>query len=51
VVSKIFEQINDHLFIHTYKLNEIQIGMNEMRVNDGEMSMRLNIIIDLNFLV
>jgi hypothetical protein len=34
------EQINDYLFIDTYKLNKITIGMNEMRMYDIEMSMR-----------
>jgi len=35
-----FEQINVYLFIDPYKSNKIKIGMNEMRVNDSEMSMR-----------
>jgi len=34
------EQINDYLFIDIYKVNKVQIGMNEMWVNDSEMSMR-----------
>jgi len=34
------EQINDHLFIDTYKLNNIKIGVNDMTVNDSEMSVR-----------
>jgi len=37
-VPKNVEHINDYLFIDTYKLNKIKIGMNEMRVNDSEMS-------------
>jgi len=37
-----FEQINDYLFIDTYKSDTIKIGVNEMRVNDSEMSMRWN---------
>jgi len=32
---------NDYLFIDTYKSNKIKIGMNEMRMNDSEMSVRL----------
>jgi len=39
-VPKIVEQINDYLFIDTYKSNKMKIGMNEFRVNDSEMSMR-----------
>jgi len=31
------EQINDHLFLDTYKSNNIQIGVNDMTVNDSEM--------------
>jgi len=34
------EQINDYLFIDTYKSNKIKIRMNEMRVNDSETSIR-----------
>jgi len=34
------KQINDHLFIDTYKSNNIQIGVNEMTVNDSEMCVR-----------
>jgi len=37
---KIVEQINDHLFIDTYKSNNIKIGVNDMTVNDSEMSGR-----------
>jgi len=40
VVPKKVEQINDHLFIDTYKSNNIQIGVNDMTVNDSEMSVR-----------
>jgi len=40
-VPKKVEQINDHLFIDTYyKLNNIKIGVNDMTVNDSEMSVR-----------
>jgi len=39
-VPKKVEQINEYLFRDTYKSNKITIGMNEMRVNGGEMSMR-----------
>jgi len=34
------EQINDHLFIDTYKSNNINIGLNDMTVNDSKMSVR-----------
>jgi len=34
------EQINDYLFIDSYKSNNVKIAMNEMWVNDSEMSMR-----------
>jgi len=40
VVPKIVEQINDHLFIDTYKSNNIKIGVNDMTVNDSEMFVR-----------
>jgi len=39
-VPKKVEQINDHLFIDTYKSNNIKIGMNYMTVNDSEMCVR-----------
>jgi len=38
IVPKKVEQINDHLFI--YKSNNIKIGVNDMTVNDSEMSVR-----------
>jgi len=41
--AKNVEQINDFLFIDTYKSNKIKIGMNAMRVNFSEMSMRWDI--------
>jgi len=41
-VPKKVEQINDYLFMNTYKSNDIKRGMNEMRVNDNEMSTRWN---------
>jgi len=34
------EQINDQLFIDTYKSNNVKIGMNDMTVNDSEMCVR-----------
>jgi len=34
-VPKKVEQINDHLFIDTYKSNNIKIGVNDMTVNDS----------------
>jgi len=40
IVPKKVEQINDHLFIDTYKSNNINIGVNYMTVNDSEMSVR-----------
>jgi len=36
-VPKKVEQINDHLFIDTYKSNNIKNGVNVMTVNDSEM--------------
>jgi len=42
VLPKTVEQINDYLFIDTNKSNKIKIGMNEIRANDSEMSMRWN---------
>jgi len=40
IVPKKVEQINDHLFIDTYNSNNIKIGVNDMTVNDSEMSVR-----------
>jgi len=40
IVPKKVKQINDHLIIDTYKSNNIQIGVNDMTVNDSEMSVR-----------
>jgi len=40
IVPKKVEQINDHLFIDTYKSKNIKIGVNDMTVNDSEMSVR-----------
>jgi len=34
--------LNDYLFMGAYEWNKIHIYMNEMRVNDSEMSMRWN---------
>jgi len=34
------EQMNDFLFIDTYKSNSIKIGVNEMTVKDSEMCVR-----------
>jgi len=34
IVPKKVEQINDHLFIDTYKSNNIKIGVSDMTVND-----------------
>jgi len=40
IVPKKVEQINDHLFIVTYKSKNIKIGVNDMTVNDSEMCVR-----------
>jgi len=40
IVPKKVEQINNHLFIDTYKSNTIKIGVNDMTVNDSEMCVR-----------
>jgi len=40
IVPKNVEQVNDHLFIDTYTSNNIKIGVNDMTVNDSEMSVR-----------
>jgi len=39
-VPKIVEKINNHLFIDTYKSNNIKIGVNDMMLNDSEMCVR-----------
>jgi len=39
IVPKKVEQINDHLFIDTYKSNNIKIGMNDMTVKDSDISL------------
>jgi len=36
-VPKKDDQINDHLFIDTYKSNKIKIGVHDMTVNDSEV--------------
>jgi len=36
IVPKKVEQINDYLFIDTYKSNKIKVGMNHMTVNDAK---------------
>jgi len=40
IVPKKVEQINYHLFIDTYKSNNIKIGVNDMTVNDSEKCVR-----------
>jgi len=42
IVPKRVERINDHLFIDTYKSNRpnIQIRVNDITVNDGEMCVK-----------
>jgi len=40
IVPEKVEQINDYLFIDTYKLNSINIGVNDMTVNDSGMTVR-----------
>jgi len=37
IVPKKVEQNKDHLFIDTYKANNIKIGVNDMTVNDSEI--------------
>jgi len=39
-VPKQVEKINNHLFIDTYKSNNVKIGVNDMTVNDSEMCVR-----------
>jgi len=39
-VPKNVEQINDYLFIDTYKSNEIKVSVNDMTMNDSEMCER-----------
>jgi len=36
IVPKNVEPINDHLFIDSYKSNNIHIGVNDMTVNDSK---------------
>jgi len=36
-VPKKVDQVNDYLFIVTYKSNKIKVGVNDMTVNDSEM--------------
>jgi len=40
LVPRKVEQINDHLFIDTYKSNNIKIGVNDMTVNNCEMCVK-----------
>jgi len=40
IVPKKVKQINDHLFIDTYRSNNIKIGVNDMTVNNSEMCVR-----------
>jgi len=40
IVPKKVEQINYHLFIDTFKSNNIKIGVNNMAANDSEMCVR-----------
>jgi len=39
-VPKNAEQINDYLFIDTYKSNIIKVSVNDTTVNDSEMCVR-----------
>jgi len=39
-VPKKVEQINDYLLMHTYKSNNIKIGLNDLKVHDSEMCVR-----------
>jgi len=40
IVPKKFEQINEYLFIDTYKSNNIKVGVNDMTVKDSEVCAR-----------
>jgi len=40
ILPKKGEQINDYLFIDTYKSNKIEVGVNDITVNDSEMCVR-----------
>jgi len=40
VVPKTVDQINDYIFIDTYKSNNIKLGVNGRTVNDSEMCVR-----------
>jgi len=40
IVPKKVEKINDHLFIDTYKSDNIKIGVNDMTLNDSKMCVR-----------
>jgi len=40
IVPKNVKQINGHLFIDTYKSNNIKIGVNNMTVIDSKMCLR-----------
>jgi len=42
-VPRKVEQINDYVFMDTYKSNKIKIGVNEMTVNGSEMCARCNV--------
>jgi len=37
IISEKVEQINNYLFIDTYKSNNIKAGVKDMTVNDSEM--------------
>jgi len=39
-VPKKVEQINDHLFLDTYKSNNIKTGMHDKTANDSETCVR-----------
>jgi len=40
IVPTKVEQINDYLFIDTYKSNKIKVGVNDMTVKDSKMCVR-----------
>jgi len=44
IVPKKVEQVNDHLFIDTYKSNNIKIDVNDMTVSDSEMCVRRSLV-------
>jgi len=46
VPKKVEQIINEHLFIDTYKSNNIKIGVNDMTVNDRKCVMKRRSLIN-----